>query len=381
MPSLNKKTLTTSGRNGKNVLVHGEPSLPLINKDVELYLTPRSGHMAPVRFRIGERWVQPYALAPWEPEDLSKDLPPVLRVLRGDYFCLPFGSSQGIKDVHGETANAEWKFVSEDAEHLVLEMAVTAPKCRVRKTLSIKAGQRAVYQEHLIEGLQGRFNFGHHAILLFPENGGPYHVNTSPFRYGSVKPDAFSNPLAREYGALKTGARFTSLAKVPLAQGGYTSLQEYPARQGFEDLVMMTNKPGDFAWTAATLDGYVWISLKDPRTLPSTMFWLSNGGRHAAPWSGRHLRRLGLEEVCSYFSDGLETARKDLLKSKGVPTTLAFKAKEKKSIRLIHVVHPVPQKFGRVELVEKDIDGKSIKVTSSGGQTVIVPVDWSFLYG
>ena len=63
----------------------------------------------------------------------------------------------------------------------------------------------------------------------------------------------------------------------------------------------MVAKPGDFAWTAATLDGYVWISLKDPRTLPSTLFWISNGGRHGEPWNGRHLRRLGLEEICGHF--------------------------------------------------------------------------------
>ena len=362
-------------------LVHGEPSLTLANADVELSLTPRAGHMAPVRFRLGKRWVQPYALAPWQPQELDQSLPAILRVLRGDYFCLPFGSSKGIKDVHGETANNTWDLVSDGQGRLVMEMDVKAPKCKVRKTLSIKAGQRAVYQEHRIEGLQGRFNFGHHAILLFPEKGGPYHVNTSAFKFGSVKPEAFSDPLNREYGALKTGGRFKSLDKVPLANGGVTSLQTYPARQGFEDLVMITNKPGDFAWTAATLDGYIWISLKDPRTLPSTLFWLSNGGRHGSPWNGNHQRRLGCEDVCGHYSDGLETSRKNLLKAQGVPTTLAFKAKEAKSIRLIHIVHPVSEKFGMVKSIEKGKNGSEIVVTGSNGQRVKVSVDWAFLHG
>jgi hypothetical protein len=251
----------------------------------------------------------------------------------------------------------------------------------VTKTLSIKEGQRAVYQEHRIEGLQGRYNFGHHAILQFPEKGGPYHVNTSPFHYGSVKPVPFSDPLAREYGALKTGGRFAGLDKVPLANGGHTSLQEYPARQGFEDLIMLASRPGDFAWTAATLDGYVWISLKDPRTLPNTLFWLSNGGRHGAPWSGRHLRRLGLEEVCGHFSDGLEMSKKNLLKAQGVTTSLAFKAKEAKSIRVIHLVHPVGNGFGRVEKIDRGENGTHITLTGSQGRTARVPVDWAFLHG
>jgi hypothetical protein len=365
--------------------IHGEASYVLSNKDVELALTKRGGHLAPVRFRLGQRWVQPYALAPWQPRPgtggIDAALPPILHVLRGDFFCLPFGGGKAIKNVHGETANEEWDLVEDGPGRLVLEMQVKEPKCTVRKTLSLKEGQRAVYQEHRIEGLQGKFNFGHHAILLFPEKGGPYHVNVSPFKFGSVKPEAFSNPLAREYGALKTGGRFTSLSKVPLANGGATSLNEYPARQGFEDLVMMTSKAKDFAWTAATLDGYVWISLKDPRTLPSTLFWLSNGGRHGHPWEGRHLRRLGLEEVCGHYSDGLEISRQDLLKKQGVPTTLAFKAKEAKSIRVIHLAHPVPKGFGMVKSVERDPKGNAIIIKGAKSAPIRVPVDWGFLHG
>ena len=358
--------------------MHGEPSYILKNKDIELYLTRRGGHMAPVKFRLGKRWVQPYALAPWEPQDLLAG-PPIIRVLRGDYFCLPFGSSKGVKDVHGETANDKWDLLEHSQERLVLEMKVKAPHCKVRKTLSVHKDQRAIYQEHRIEGLSGRYNFGHHAILLFPENGGPYHVNTSPFRFGSVKPDLFSNPLDREYGALKTGSRFTSLGKVALANGGYTSLHEYPARRGFEDLVMVSSKPGDFAWTAATLDGYVWICLKDPRTLPNTLFWMSNGGRHGAPWNGTHLRRLGLEEVCGHYSDGLEISRQDRLKKFGVPTTLPFNPIEPKSIRVIHLVHPVPKNFGKVMYVERE-SGAAVTLHGEKGRPVRMPVHWNFLH-
>jgi hypothetical protein len=362
-------------------MVHGEPSFALKGRDVELWLTRRGGHMAPVRFRVGKRWVEPYALAPWRPDGIGEEFPPVLKVLRGDYLCLPFGESKGIRYGHGETANEAWEPVESSDARLVVEMKVKRPSCTVRKTLSIREGHRAVYQEHRIEGLQGRFNFGHHAILKFPETGGPYHVNVSPFKFGRVKPDAFSNPLAREYGALKTGARFKDLGKVPLANGGTADLRAYPARRGFEDLILVASRPGDFAWTAATLDGYVWLSLKDPRVLPSTMFWMTNGGRHAEPWNGRHLGRLGLEEVCSHYSDGLETARKDLLKAQGVPTTMAFTAKEPKSIRSIHVVHAVPKAFGRVEKVERDPDGGHVVATGSGGTRVRIPVDWGFLHG
>jgi hypothetical protein len=359
--------------------VHGEPSYTLANRDVELAVTQRGGHLAPVRFRLGKRWVEPYALAPWRPDGVDPSLPPVLKVLRGDYLCFPFGGGKGIKDPHGETANEAWNLAQAGSGRLVLDMQVKAPACRIRKILSIREGHRAVYQEHRIEGLQGRFNFGHHAILEFPE-GGPFHVNVSPFRFGSVKPEPFSDPLQREYGALRTGAVFKSLEKVPLATGGSTDLTRYPARQGFEDLVMMVSRPGDFAWTAATLDGYLWISLKDPRTLPSTLFWISNGGRHGEPWNGRHLRRLGLEEICGHFCDNLDISRRDLLKARGIPTTTSFRAKEAKSIRVIHLAHPVTRGFGRVEEIVRGPSGTDITVRGQGG-TVKIPVDWSFLHG
>lgn len=375
-----ENAVAIGNENSTLVRAHGEPSYILGNADVELNLTKRAGHLAPVRFRLGDRWVQPYDLSPWEPDGIDQALPPLLTVLRGDFFCLPFGGGKGYQP-HGDTANDTWDFVEAGPGRLVVEMKSKAPQCRVTKTVSLKEGQRAVYQEHLIEGLAGRFNFGHHAILLFPETGGPYHVSVSPFKFGRVKPEAFSNPLAREYGALKTGARFTALGKVPLANGGFTSLEEYPARQGFEDLVLMASKSKDFAWTAATLDGYVWISLKDPRTLPSTMFWISNGGRHAHPWEGRHLRRLGLEEVCSHYSDGLETARKDLLKKDGIATTYNFKAKETKSVRVIHLVHPVPKGFGKVKSIEREKDGSGLVLKGQKGPALKVPVDWKFLHG
>ena len=44
--------------------------------------------------------------------------------------------------------------------------------------------------------------------------------------------------------------------------------------------------------------------LKDPRVLPQTVVWMSNGGRDYAPWNGRHRRAIGLEEICGYFHLG-----------------------------------------------------------------------------
>ena len=84
--------------------VHGEPSLHLATPELDLDVTLRGGHLAPVVFHLTGRDVSPYALAPWEPAEFP-DLPPLLSVLRGDFLCLPFGGQENGPP-HGDPANA-----------------------------------------------------------------------------------------------------------------------------------------------------------------------------------------------------------------------------------------------------------------------------------
>jgi hypothetical protein len=335
--------------------------------------------MAPVRFLVDDRWVEPLSMPPWVPDECNEEVPPILKVLRGDFFCLPFGGDASVTLPHGETANAMWTLVSQDANTLKVRMDLAESPGSVTKSLGVREGQRAVYLEHVIEGLDATLNFGHHAILQFPNEGGPFFVNTSPFRFAATKPEALTDPAIGEYSCLKIGARFRSLDRVPLATGGHTSLRQYPAREGFEDLIMLSSVPGDFAWTAATLDGYLWLTLKDPRKLPSTLFWLSNGGRHYPPWNGRHRARLGLEEVLSHFNDGPIVSSQDRLSAEGIPTARQFRREEATSIRLVYVVHPVPPGFGMVKNVRRVKDG-GVDVRGSNGERIRIPVDWQFLY-
>ncbi len=360
--------------------MHGAPSWRLTGSHIDLYITRQGGHIAPVLYRIGSRQVSPLSLAPWRPEETASDIPPILRTLRGDFFCLPFGQSGKVPLPHGDTANLNWEFEARDEESLTLCMRMNSLPGVIRKSIRIGKGQPVLYQSHEISGLSGDFNYGHHAILQFPDKGGPYFINTSPIRFGSVKPDPFTRPEIGEYSALKTGARFKSLSKVPMIAGGYADLHEYPARHGFEDLVMISNKPSRFAWTAATLDGYVWISLKDPKFFPSTLMWFSNGGRHYAPWNGLHRNRVGLEEVNSHFSDGLEVSRKDLLASLRIPTTARFSKKSPTILRQIHAVAQVPKDFGMVADILHLPDTGELLVQNGLGAGARVQVDLDFLF-
>lgn len=349
--------------------INGQPSWRLATQDAEAFVTVLGGHLGPVRF--GQ--IAPYSVAPWAEEKLDPDAPAILRVLRGDFFCLPFGGNttpyRGERHpVHGETANAEWKMESHAGDALHLSLRTRVRPGRVDKFVSLR--DNAVYQRHVVSEMSGPMNFGHHAMLKCPEEG---VISTSRFVRGQVLPTPFEQPEQRGYSALKTGATFKTLKRVALAAGGQTDLSRYPARRGFEDLVMLT---GDdtlpFAWTAVTFPGqrYVWFALKDPRVLRNTVFWLSNGGRHYPPWNGRHVDVLGIEEVTSHFHYGLaESVRAKACRQLDPRQPLV--------VNYIMAVARVPAGFDRVANIVAAPKGVTLR--SAGGRSVRVALDLSFL--
>ncbi len=359
-------------------LIHHYPSSKLATEQVELYLTHTGGHLAPVHFHLNGRSVSPYAICPWADEEIADDMPNLIKVLRGDFFCLPFGASDKLPHPHGATANNQWTPVSSEDNKLVMEIEPDDIGGKVTKEISLVDGQHAIYQKHTIAGIEGAFNYGHHPIIEFPDHGGPYAIRTSPFIHGQVYPGAFEDPDNGGFCSLKEGATFTSLEEVPMADGSTTSLAQYPAREGYEDLVLFSAKPQDLAWTAVTLDGYAWIALKNPRQFPSTLFWISNGGRHYEPWNQRHLRRIGIEDVCSYFHEGVESSRANQLPH-DIATTAEFSKDRPTELCHIQMVHALPEGFGTVENIIPDPESKGIRLIDENGQETFAPVDCSFL--
>ena len=361
--------------------IHGEASYHLATAELDLYVTGRGGHLAPVVFHLPGRDVSPYALAPWEPADYP-DLPPLLSVLRGDFLCLPFGG-QLDGPPHGETANCEWTKLDSDERSLRFGIETKDVGAKVVKTLTTREGQHAIYFTHEISNLEGDFNYGNHPILdLTSLREGTARVTTSAFRWASVFPGPFSNPADGESQALAEGAGFSDLREVPLAAGGTTDLTRYPQRLGNDDLVMMVNSPSTpeqpFAWSAVVLDGYLWFSLKNPSDFPATMFWMSNGGRSAAPWNRQHVGRIGIEEVCSYFSNGLDISRQNLLAAEEIPTTRHFRSEEVVMLRIIQGVALTPAGFSAVQGILPDGD-HHIMITDEHGQKIRVMLDWDFI--
>jgi hypothetical protein len=368
--------------------IFGAPSWRVAAKDVEAFVTQVGGHLGPVTFDRRGRKLRPYSVAPWFGEKQPRGLPPMLRVLRGDFFCLPFGGNavpfRGERHPpHGETANGRWKLESEGPGLLHLSLAPRVRPGRVDQRIVLRDGHNAVYVQHAISGMRGPMNLGHHAMLKFPDEPGSGVLSTSRFAYGQVFPGAFETPAARGYQSLAPGAEFDSLERVPMIGGGLADLTRFPARRGYDDLVMLVSRAeAAFAWTAVTFpqQRYVWFALRDPRVLRETNIWISNGGRHYPPWSGRHASVMGLEDATSYFHEGLaESARRNPISEKGFPTCLQLDPWRVTVVNYIMAVASLPPGFDRVGTIEPAAEGEAVTLRSSAGKAVTVPLDVAFL--
>jgi hypothetical protein len=371
-------------------VVHGQPSWRLANGAVEVFVTETGGHLGPVFFRLGDRTVQPYHIAPWA-EEPTDGLPPMLRALRGDFFCLPFGGNaapfEGERHPpHGETANAAWTFdgLAHEGRTTTLRLSLdtTVRPGHVAKEITLVDAHAALYQRHTISGMTGPMSFGHHAMLRFPDREGSGLVATSPFVLGRTSPVPVEQPAHRGYSLLTPGATFETLGAVPTVTGETADLSRYPARRGFEDLVLLASDPTkELAWTAVTFsaESFVWFTLKDPRVLRQTVLWVSNGGRHYPPWSGRHVNVLGLEEVTSYFHLGLaESAAANPLAEQGLPTTAHLDGSPF-AVACVAAVAVVPEGFDHVAGVRAHAGEDAVTLTARSGAAVTVPLRHRFL--
>ncbi|WP_020612228.1 hypothetical protein [Sediminispirochaeta bajacaliforniensis] len=377
--------------------IAGEPSFGLMNSLVELFVTERGAQMAPVHFFPKDaNPVQPYHLSPWQGESREQtvDQPAVLRPLRGDFFCMPFGDNDELPDgigehhpPHGESAGSKWNLVSrqESADGrstLELELSTSVRPGSIRATWQLTGGDSCIYTRHRIAGNRGPVTLGHHATLT--GQNGQLQIKSSPLLFGMT--NAYQPPFChdREYYSLASGAFFDDLSHVPTIwkDPAFTDCSHFPAREGFVDILQLCQRPSEEpGWMTALCreGGYLWFSFKNLRLLPSTVIWMENRGRHMAPWSGRNVC-IGLEDVCGYLAQGLDASAADNpLSRRGLATTLSLEGKEALSVSYIQGVIRLCDGFDEVDTVLFSPEGATFLAKS--GKRLFSPVRWRFLFG
>jgi hypothetical protein len=306
---------------------------------------------------------------------------------------MPFGANESPYErerypAHGETANSKWKLVDHAANranstiHLALKFR--ARPGHVDKFIHLRADQPIVYNKHVISRMSGPMCLGHHAMLKFPDQEGSGLIATSATKFMHTYTEPLERPENKGYSFLQPDRAFQSLDSVPTITGQTADLTRYPARRGWEDLVLLANVDDNpLAWTAVTFpaERFVWFALKDPRVLHSTVLWHSNGGRYYLPWSGRHINVMGLEEITGNFHYGLAASvAENTISRRGHATHIDLNPDTPLVVNYIFGVAEVPTDFGRVANLTYNARSKAITLQDGAGHRVSTPCDVDFLY-
>ncbi|MGP8251234.1 MAG: hypothetical protein ACLQHF_04320 [Terracidiphilus sp.] len=348
--------------------------------------------MAPVSFGVNDDVpILPYHISPWQGQenDFLSGTPEA--VLRGDFFCLPFGrKDENISGPnHGNTSGSVWELVDSQTQHGVSRLRITMAgalgAASVTREFFLRDGENVVYDLTSIVRLEGAFPLGHHAVLRTPRKENSLLVSTGEIRYGMTFPGEFADPQQGAQQSLAVGAEFVELENLPSYKDHGVSLDcsRFPARRGCSDMVQVAPavKRGEPAWTTAvnTEESYLWFSLRDPSLLPSTVVWIENCARQSSPWDGKNCS-LGLEDVCSYFDQGTSASRKpNEFSSRGIPTTQSFSSQLVHEVPYIQGAVHVPPEFKHVRTVL--CDHGSATFTDCNGLSVTTPVRTGFVFG
>ena len=214
-------------------MIQGQPSWRVASDSVELHVTQNGGFLAPVTFDRRGQAIRPFAIAPWAEGQHACEMPMMLKALRGDFFCWPFGGNTRpwngeSHPPHGETANSPWTFESADDGELQLSMQTTVRPGRVDKHIQLRPRHNAVYSRHVISGASGPMPLGHHACLKFPDVEGSGLLSSSPKIHRQVFVEPAENPADGGYSCLEPGAIFDNPAECPTLCGGSADLSRYP---------------------------------------------------------------------------------------------------------------------------------------------------------
>lgn len=276
--------------------------------------------LGPLYFRLdAERDLQVMHVAPWAGTTGSLALPGILRRLRGEWPCIPFGRTDLPDDLppgwqalaaddswpHGYSSNHSWTCMhaSSDRVSLAIDYPDASPIARIERHVQAVADTPALDIELVVwpreslllpAGLHPTFRLpqpaGRVALTLGDHEGIFSYPSRSAGEISRLLPDRRSDSLS----ALAGTAGPLDLSRLPLDEDG----EELAQVRG------LVARPGAAPFSLHYQDYDAHVGLWwDTRQFPDLMLWMSNRGRPEYPWEGRHVA-LGAEPVNSVFDLG-----------------------------------------------------------------------------
>ncbi|MFN3993115.1 MAG: hypothetical protein ACK4IU_09445 [Tabrizicola flagellatus] len=280
------------------------------------------------------RRVHPLHTAPWADEAGADALPGILRRLRGEWPCVPFGADdpaplpdrwqvgQGAPHglPHGFAANEVWR-VWRDENRLCADIRYPEdhPVAALTRSVAPCAGGVEMTLT-IIPRRDCRLPVAVHPVFRLPVPPGKALLN--PGAHGLIWTHPAQSP---DPCPLRPDSTATSLATLPGRDGGTVDMTHLPLAQASESRILLTCASGRFALDNPA-EGYRAVLDWDSTAFPHLMLWVSNRGRADAPWQGRHLA-LGVEPCCAAFDLGTAISAQDNpLTRSGAATAIALQA-------------------------------------------------------
>lgn len=281
-------------------------------KGISATIDASIGHLIDLVIQSPEKEIRPLARVPWAsnpPDCPAIDDAPHLARMGGDFFCAPFGASDvEPAPPHGHPANSHWTLSQHEefagGARAVWKLDKQVLDATLTKEWRLYDEDPYLYQAHTFEGGDGDISFAHHVLVNVC---GGAKLRMSP--RGEARTPNIDTSASDDFSSaiLAYPETASDLSRFPRKSGGTVNLLQYPIASDHDDFVMVIDKPASgnsqgLAWSIierTAFDDSI-VLFKPSNLLPQTMLWISNGGRQAAPWLGRHKEVLGVEDACAF---------------------------------------------------------------------------------
>ncbi|MEQ1954635.1 hypothetical protein [Mesorhizobium sp. CN2-181] len=298
--------------------------------------------LGPAEFLLPDgRRIQPLAVGEWGDDDTPERaaLPGLLRRLRGEWPCVPFGvpsrtdlsaawsgGSLPSSDPwpHGYGSNHEWSLVAHDGNEieLAIEYPATHPVSSLCRSIRGVRGKAELQIDLKVEMRSSAdLPLGLHPVFRLPPAAGQAEVIIE----GAVGGRSFPVPLDPSSKA-RPDAAFVKLDAVPAIGTGTIDFSRLPLEAPNEDLLQVAATAGRVVLRNLA-ERYVTSLQYESGLFPTVMLWIANCGRADYPWNGR-FQALGIEPACAAFDLGLEASADPTnpWRRAGIPTTVRLPA-------------------------------------------------------
>ncbi|MEH6631800.1 MAG: hypothetical protein V7776_13270 [Halopseudomonas aestusnigri] len=320
----------------------GQKSVSLETTTIRLKVQSLGAMIGPAEFILPEgKTIDPFFSAPWSDETnhpLYTSLPPLLRKLRGEWPCVPFGRTtppEGLKsdwkikapaenitseiNPHGISSNSEWSLEKKDNKSLIckLEYPKDHPIERLERTIVLSQNQPTLYLSLTIHARESTFlPIGLHPVFTLPTLPAAARISVSE----NTRAWTYPVEVETDNSWFQANQKDCKLNELVKRNGKTDRLRSLPFEEPSEDLVLLSGTGGE-----VKLDhlqgGYSATLNWDSETLPSCLLWISCGGREYYPWNGR-VKAIGIEPIAAPFDLGIAQSG-DLetpLAAAGIPT-------------------------------------------------------------